>query len=261
MKKVYLVLSFDDGLYDFKKNALPLLDKYNIKVSLNIISGYSDKTIETPFRYLSFCDVKEIKCMGHEIAIHSNTHLKKTNVKDFEICHTKIQNLLGEESYGAVLPYSQTISNDDIQAFKNIGYEYLCDIEKKKVKRPLFVKLLRVINHFLKTKKLEFVVDGYRYVYNINHFSKPFPCFDRMPIIRKYNCKNVINFVKRLKNNSCITIMLHSIIEKIGDPCEWPYGAWTVEEFDYFLSKIVKNKNIVILTQHKLIEESKRIND
>ncbi|MFK5976787.1 MAG: polysaccharide deacetylase family protein [Sulfurovum sp.] len=36
-KKPSIILSFDDGFYDFKESAMPILKKYNIKANLNII--------------------------------------------------------------------------------------------------------------------------------------------------------------------------------------------------------------------------------
>jgi len=36
-QKPNIILSFDDGFYDFFENAMPLLDKYNIRANLNVI--------------------------------------------------------------------------------------------------------------------------------------------------------------------------------------------------------------------------------
>ena len=35
----YIVFSFDNGLIDFKNNALPILMKYGFKATINVIKG------------------------------------------------------------------------------------------------------------------------------------------------------------------------------------------------------------------------------
>lgn len=37
-KKIPLIITFDDGFYDFKENALPILEKYNIPVTQHIVT-------------------------------------------------------------------------------------------------------------------------------------------------------------------------------------------------------------------------------
>lgn len=41
----YITLSFDDGRKDFFTNALPVLKKYNLPATLNVITDFWEKTI------------------------------------------------------------------------------------------------------------------------------------------------------------------------------------------------------------------------
>ena len=107
-----IVLSFDDGFTDFKNNALPVLEKYGVKASLNVVSGYADRTVQTEYDCLSIDDVKYIHSLGHEIALHSDSHLHKTNIEDYKKCYDKISSWLNISTFGAVIPYSQIVNDD-----------------------------------------------------------------------------------------------------------------------------------------------------
>lgn len=259
MKKINIVLSFDDGLIDFKENALPVLERFGIKGTINIVSGFLDGSINNGYVHLTIDDIKMIKQMGHEIAVHSNSHTKNSTIEDFILCRNKLNKIFGDDSYGVVIPYSRIVPKQLVKDFRESGFLYLCDYGKKECRKPLYAKIARVIYHFYRNKHFRIFLDGYSYVYNRSDFNKFFPCFFRLPASRDNRPKDIIRFLKKVKNDSYIVIMLHSIINDKDTACEWPYGAWTIDEFNYFLSVLTKKKGIRFFTQKGMIDYAKSV--
>jgi peptidoglycan/xylan/chitin deacetylase (PgdA/CDA1 family) len=54
-KKPYLVLSFDDGYYDFIENALPILRKYNLKSNHNVVNQCLNENATIWTQKLNLC--------------------------------------------------------------------------------------------------------------------------------------------------------------------------------------------------------------
>lgn len=73
-----IVLTFDDGCYNNKEYALPLLEKYDLKAVISIVGAYTDTFTEEPdenpnYAYLSWQNVRDIMSSGRiEIQNHSN---------------------------------------------------------------------------------------------------------------------------------------------------------------------------------------------
>ena len=75
----YIVLSFDDGRYDFVKNAMPVLIAGRIPATLNVITGVLDgKTQLNGFssekKFIDENDLLFIQNNNFEIANHSSKH-------------------------------------------------------------------------------------------------------------------------------------------------------------------------------------------
>ena len=76
-----IALSFDDGALDGYTNIFPLLKKYNLPATFNIVSGYLDQNtcgVEKPFPTLTWEMVREMSMSSLiEIANHSSNHTNK----------------------------------------------------------------------------------------------------------------------------------------------------------------------------------------
>ena len=251
----YIVLSFDDGFLDFKENVLPYLEKYNFKASINVIAGFSDKTINNNFKYLSVSDIQNLYNAGFEIANHSNSHLKNTNKKDFEIANVKIKSWLCCNEIGAVIPYSQKIDKNLHDYFLFNNYLYLTDYSHHTVKRTLFLFILRVFNKLFKSKIRDFCISSQYYLYKKKDIkNNDLPYFNRLPVGRNVMPKELIKFIKLMGKNNCLTIVFHSIVKTLDEKVEWSEGAWNVDEFDLLLKYLSSNKNIRVVTQKELIK-------
>lgn len=82
MKKCCISLSFDDGRDDNFSIVLPILEKYGIKATFNITTGYIDgelKNMPSPRSAMTWEQVNIIREKGHEIAGHGHMHLNTTD--------------------------------------------------------------------------------------------------------------------------------------------------------------------------------------
>jgi len=249
----YVVLSFDDGFASFKEIVLPILDRFSYKASINVVTGFSDGTISNKYPRLSILDIQELNSQGHEIALHSNSHLKPTDISDFEIARVKLEKWIGCEKRGAIIPYSQSISNN-LYEYLRQRCLYVADYSQHKIRRSCKEQVFRIKNLFHRTTFGNHVVSSHYYLYNKKSINHDFPAFVRLPV--KDNCspEEIIKLLEMAPNNSCLTIVFHSIVENVLESVEWPKGAWTKNNFEILLSKIKANKRIRVLTQKELFD-------
>ena len=70
--KKSVLITFDDGYEDNYTNAFPILQKYNLKATIFVITGSIDKDKQ----YLSSAQLKEMQKNGIDIQSHTNLHDK-----------------------------------------------------------------------------------------------------------------------------------------------------------------------------------------
>ena len=249
----YIVLSFDDGFLDFKLNALPVLEKYKVKATLNVVSGYADGSVTASYGCLSVEDIQQIHNLGHEIAIHSDSHLKKTTIQDFEKCRAKISEWLNESEFGAVIPYSQRIDEELLEYFISNNYLYVCDYSHPEFVLSLRGFLYKVKNHFFRTSKGNEIIYGLGYTYLKNEFrNSEIPKFNRIPAKKNLLPERLIQIINMLPNNGCITVVMHSILNNENEECEWKDGAWTTDKLEKLVAYYADKSGYKIVTQREL---------
>ncbi len=119
----WLVLTFDDGNINYYTNAWPILQKYNLKSSIYIMTGVGGKN------YLSDEQIKELYESGLvEVGSHTIYHPKLTQIskterlKELEISKDELEELLNTDI--TVLSYPFGLYNRDIKALtKAVGYK------------------------------------------------------------------------------------------------------------------------------------------
>lgn len=75
-----VVITFDDGLADFKSEALPVLERHGFKATVFLPAGLIGGTLNGQ-RCLTWADVRAVAASGTEFGSHSLTH-SKLNVLD-----------------------------------------------------------------------------------------------------------------------------------------------------------------------------------
>ena len=103
-----IIISFDDGYDNHYSAALPILQKYNLKGSFAIITGFVGNQF-----YMSWDQIKSLKSAGNEIVSHTVSHfnLAKLNSQrlSFELAESKktLDHMLNQDTKTLIYPSGQ----------------------------------------------------------------------------------------------------------------------------------------------------------
>ncbi|MBI4039386.1 polysaccharide deacetylase family protein [Candidatus Daviesbacteria bacterium] len=119
-----IILTFDDGYVDFYTDAYPILQKYQHKAYMALISDFVGKTAN----YLTWDQVRQMKASGLvDFMAHSRHHKKLTELSpgemDYEIAGSKqvIESQLSGQVDWFVYPYG-SLNNQTIDLVKKAGF-------------------------------------------------------------------------------------------------------------------------------------------
>lgn len=149
MKNKYLTFSYDDGVVQDRR-LVALLDKYGLKATFNLSSGWLGKTHYFPWKGKDFVHQKvereEVPTLyrNHEVAAHTLTHPKLPRLSDEEIIfqveedRKALSGLVGYEVVGMAYPGATNNHNERteriIRAHTGIRYcrtvDSTCSFEK-----------------------------------------------------------------------------------------------------------------------------------
>lgn len=125
-----VAITFDDGYKDFLTNALPILNKYNIRgvlFALGKPANVNRVEINNNKEMMTTNDIKKIKRMGWEIGFHTDTHedLTKLGLNDLKKEITTAKKNF-EKVFGAVryIAYPKGLYNNSvISEVKSAGFK------------------------------------------------------------------------------------------------------------------------------------------
>lgn len=244
----YIVFSFDDGMIDFKERALPILNKYNYKASVNVISGYSDKTIADRYDCLDVNDLKNLYNNKFELANHTNSHLKSASYQELQECNNKLNEWCStlNKTYGIIMPkYVQPCA--DATKYIKINKPPYISFEKRMLKN--YFNLFRCIKWKIASIFNPTFFNKMCYVMQVKMYKKGHVrCFRRVEVKNTIEPDLLFESLKTIKESYCITLCFHSITHDLHN-CPYPKGAWTPEKFDKLCSLIHKDKNFNVITQ------------
>lgn len=150
-----VILSFDDGTYNYREYLLPLLEKYDMKATVSIVGAYTDVACEEAepdpaYSYLDWQDVSVLRDSGRvEICSHSyDMHnlegrrgvgqLEGESYEDYRKAFlndtTKLQKLCDEHCgfQPNVYTYPFGITCESARRLvKNMGFEASLGVEEK----------------------------------------------------------------------------------------------------------------------------------
>lgn len=248
----YIVLSFDDGYHDFLDFAYPILQKFNIKCSINLTGGLISKTIESIFQPLSVEEIQNLIKEGFEISNHSFSHKKRTDYNDILSNDIFLKKNFGIKKVGYITPYSIPPDNLTIQKLsKNTLYCADVPLERHLFKFRIFI--IKIINHIFHFKNMNYYINDLKCIYSKKLINSNYPLFKRIVLHDSNNIDFAKKITKTMKNNTAITFVFHSIINNKCN-CQWPSGSFTQIEFEDFIKFLKCQKNVQILTQNDLFK-------
>jgi peptidoglycan/xylan/chitin deacetylase (PgdA/CDA1 family) len=118
-------VTFDDG-WQSVLNAVPLLDRYNIRSTQYIISDVADNKLR---EYMNFDTIRTLKAAGHEIGSHSLRHCNQTTLTPqvLQDNATKSKKILEDNKLGPVTSFAYPLGqyNDSTQAIYEPRFNYI----------------------------------------------------------------------------------------------------------------------------------------
>lgn len=119
----YISITFDDGRSDNYTIAKQIMDKYNLKGTVYITTGFIDNTwedsdiLESPTRPLNIDEIKKMKNCGWEIGLHGDKH--KTEVEDTKNSLNKLKEWgIDNNKWGMSIPNSSTSEEEVKEIFE-----------------------------------------------------------------------------------------------------------------------------------------------
>ena len=248
----YIVLSFDDGRYDFVKNAMPVLIAGRIPATLNVITGVLDgKTQLNGFssekKFIDENDLLFIQNNNFEIANHSSKHTN--NVGDIKTALSYLQNRLNLKKIGFASPHSE-IYYKNFSKFANLLSEDTLYIRSgNQFKRDGYLHLVI----YLLFRFIHF--ESFFYIYNKRNIIDLKKKYKFYPSIT-WNCeidnKSIKAIVNKMHDNQAIILNIHSVLAKH----DFGYGKdkWFIDldEFKSFIHWVKSYNDLKIVTNQEL---------
>lgn len=238
----YISITFDDGRSDNCLIAKPIMDKYRLRGTVYITTGFIDNTwvekdvLESPTRPLTIDEIYDLYKSNWEIGLHGDKH--KTQVDDMRNALNKLKSWkIDNSAWGISIPNSITSESDIVSLFDSDYGETLSYIRRgrKCDTSKLYYKLLFGLYSILKFKKAyrAFNKENYIRVRDLNKSNIP------SVVVKSNDTPNmIIDYIKRIPDNSIVVLMLHSILPSDHPLCGKDPWSWENKKFDSLCSKL-----------------------
>jgi peptidoglycan/xylan/chitin deacetylase (PgdA/CDA1 family) len=156
INKKCVVITFDDGFYDFYENAFPVLNDFGYTATMFLPTSFINSSFKMR-RCLSWDEVRELYRLGVKFGSHTVSHpqLQNLSIKDiaYELNHSKdiIEDNIGDQITSFCYPYAFPEQDKNFkkilkELLNEYGYRYSLTtiIGRANVSDPYFIKRLPV---------------------------------------------------------------------------------------------------------------------
>lgn len=157
-----VVLTFDDGYYNFYEHALPILHAWQLPATVFVCPDLVGKRAEwlrshgvAPAPLMTAEQLRELVAVGVEVGAHSCSHTLLTELPPhrlrYEIadCKAKLEDLLGAPVFSFCYPFGK-FNTRVVAAVAEAGYRLAVTTRKRKIRclaHPLLLPRLTVSYH------------------------------------------------------------------------------------------------------------------
>ncbi len=250
-------LSFDDSRKDFFTNVFPLLKKYKIPATLNVITARVEKSDpnNADRHYMTVAEVKECADSGLvEIASHSANH--RNDRKDIILSINKLSDwLLGDYGGGGYAsPFSElTLDNSKEKGIYELietGHLRYIRSGTRTRREGLLFAATQYVNQYLHSPLLYRLMNR-KYV--INKLQVPF--LPSVAIHHDTTVRMVQRFVQSMSYGQSVVFCLHGIL-KSNEKGYNKHFNLDYDQFEQLLNIISLDKSIVVKTTLDLVADS-----
>jgi hypothetical protein len=246
-----IIFSFDDARQDFYSRAFPILQKYSLTATLNVISDF----ILSPSKYTTFgsgCNQSMtpqelIDCQnnGIEIACHGHLHLNTQkdillNIKHLQEMGLKFPNGIGFASPNSEITDKNKNDNRVWELYQNGMLSYIRS-GTQILREGFFFALLSIVDRFIHSPKLWYWLNHN----NIIHTKKNDGILPSMTIHSYTTLKQILYMIEKMPNNSAIILMFHSICAKADKGYGKDKWYWDVICFEELCKYIQEKKSMI----------------
>lgn len=250
----YVVFSFDDGRKDFYKNALPILKKYNLTATVNIISDFVRNHAPSGFltsenEFMTLDEIKEASSKGIEIGNHSKNHTNELEMIESFRLNDKC---LDENKYGFASPGSYVCDKNIAPYYELVKDGRLLYIRSgRQIRRDgFFHAVLYVLLEKIKSPFLFWLYQKR----NIIDIEKEYKFYPTIAVDSFTTVKQIEYTITRMKGNKAAIFMFHSVIPKTASG----YGKdkWfnDIEDFEELCKFCAEHNDFQVVTNKRLDE-------
>lgn len=247
-------LSFDDSKRNFYTNVFPLLKKYNIPATLNIITERvrKSKADDEDRPYMTIAEVQECAASGVvEIASHSANHRNEVEDVVLSLNHVNDWNTTSWWGGGYASPFSElSVNNLREKGFeallRNGELKYIRSGTRTRREGVLFAAV-QFANQYLHSPLLYWTLNK-KFV--ISRLSLPF--LPSVAVHHDTTVKMLSRFVEKMHEGQSVVFCLHGILK----PGEKDYDKrfnWDYDRFEQFL-RFLSGDDYKVMTTTRLVD-------
>lgn len=250
----YIVLSFDDAREDFYTRALPILKKYGLKASVNVISEFVGRTdlkhLDSGHnRCATWEQLEECRQYGIEIANHSAHH--KNSVNGVLECKQALEEHFGADIRGFVSPGSYLTEKNVAPYLELKEQGHISYIRSgNQIRRDGYIyALIYLVARWLRSELL-FRLHNRRFIIPPHKGELPF--YTSIMLDCHNTVEQACSLVRSMRDGEAAIFMFHSILDET-DP-SWGKDKWfnSTTFFDRLCSFLAKQSDIQVITNAEL---------
>lgn len=255
----YLSFSFDDSREDTYTNALRILNKYGMKATINVTTGFVLNPKGYAFRSagnraMTVAQLRECQSSGVELACHGSMHLNTT--EDILQSISELHAIgIKTDKIGFASPSSElTVDNRNEHGIWNLVEEGTLAYVRSgiQIKREGIIYAgLSILDRVLHSKHLFQYLNQKCIFSGNNNFFLP-----SVAVYEYTTVEQILNFLHKMKDGKKVILMFHSILPA-GDS---RYGAdkfyWDAAKFETLVATISTYANFTVLTTKEMLKEA-----
>ncbi len=250
----YISFSFDDGRADTYSIAMPIMKKYGILGTVNIISDYvihpKDNCFESSPRCMSTDQVLEWQKWGGEIASHGRTH--KNSTEEIEKSIEELASIgVNVEKIGFASPESWlTDLNSESSGIdgllRNGTVSYLrSGIQVRR--EGILYTVLSIVEQFTHSNLL------YYYLNRKNIIKARMKIYSSAAVKNYTTVKQIKCIVNHVGDNEGLILMFHSVLSPLDSSYGKDHYYWDIARFEELCKWLSAKQDVLMVTTRELI--------
>ncbi len=253
----YVNLSFDDGRSDTYDIAFPILKKYGLYATVNIISNFvleSEKyQFKSATKAMTIEQILNWQQNGYEVACHGKTH--SNTVEDV------VQNIRELKQFGVnttEIGFASPSSEITPENVKRMG---ILSLKERGIlsyirsgvqirRGGVQCIILSIIEKITHSSYLYWILNRN----NVVRYGQKPSVWPSVAVKSYTSLRQLTNLINKIRDNEIVIIMFHSILRKDNKL----YGAddyyWDAERFEKFCEFISKNQELKVVTMREIVK-------